>query len=135
MAAIVAAAFGGVFGGPGWLSESEAAVGDELLVRYPRFSRASSPIELTVEWASRADEPALWIARSYLDQFEIEEIRPSPSAVTLDGDRIRYAFRAGDSVRRAAVTFRLKAERGGAHRGRIGVDEGLAVELRQLVFP
>jgi hypothetical protein len=133
MAAILAAAVVGLFG-HGWLSESEAAVGDELIVKYSRFCRAHSPIELTVDWVPRGEQPTLWIARSYLDEFEIEEIRPTPSAVTLEADRIRYAFRSSEPGARAAVTFRLKAERGGPYRGRIGV-HGLDVEVRQLVFP
>src|SRR5688500_10852973 len=75
MAAILAAAAAGLFG-HGWLSETEAAAGDALTVRYSRFFRAHSPIELAVEWLPGSQEPALWIARSYLDEFEIAEIRP-----------------------------------------------------------
>jgi hypothetical protein len=134
MAAVLAAAAVGLFGN-GWLSESEAAVGDELIVKYSRFCRAHSPIELTVDWVPRGQGPTLWIARAYLENFEIEEIRPTPSAVTLEGDRIRYAFRSSEPGARVEVTFRLKAERGGPYRGRIGVDDGLDVEVRQLVFP
>src|SRR5688572_13690542 len=134
MAAILAAAVVGLFG-DGWLSESEAAVGDELIVRYSRFCRAHSPTELTVAWLPRGQEPTLWIARSYLGEFAIQEIRPTPSAVTLEADRIRYAFRSSQLGARVEVTFRLKAEHGGPYRGRIGVDDGLDVEVRQLVFP
>jgi hypothetical protein len=135
MAVVLVAAVIGLFGGPGWLSETEAAIGDELIVKYSRFCRAHSPIELTVVWVPRTQEPALWIARSYLDEFEIEEIRPTPSAVTLETDRIHYAFRSSRPAARVEVTFRLKAEHGGRYRGRIGVDDGLDVEVRQLVFP
>jgi hypothetical protein len=135
MAVILAAAAVGLFGGDGWLAESEAAAGDDLIVRYSRFCRARSPVELTVEWVPRTPEPKLWIARSYLDEFEIEEIHPAPSAVTLQTDRVDYAFRSGRPAARVEVTFRLKAEHGGPYRGRIGVDDGLEVEVRQLVFP
>ena len=134
MAAILVAAVVGLFG-DGWLGDSEAAVGDELIVKYSRFCRAHTPIDLIVEWAPRAEEPTLWIARSYLDEFEIEEIRPTPSAVTLEADRIRYAFRSSPRAARVQVAFRLKAERGGRYRGRIGIDAGPDVEVRQLVFP
>ena len=134
MAAILAAAAVGLFG-HGWLSESESAAGDELIVRYTRFGRAHSPIELSVDWLPRGQEPTLWIARSYLDEFEIEEIRPTPSAVTLDAGRIRYSFRSSPPGARVEVKFRLKAQHGGPYRGRIGVDDGLDVEVRQLVFP
>ncbi|HSC15908.1 MAG TPA: hypothetical protein VLI71_12360 [Gammaproteobacteria bacterium] len=134
MAAILAAAVVGLFG-HGWLSESESAAGDALIVKYSRFCRAHSPLELSVDWLPRGQEPTLWIARSYLDEFEIEEIRPTPSAVTLEADRIHYAFRSSQPGARVEVMFRLKAEHGGPYRGRIGVDGGLDVEVRQLVFP
>jgi hypothetical protein len=134
MAAILAAAAAGLFG-HGWLGETEAVAGDELTVEYSRFCRAHSPVELVVDWLPRGQEPALWISRSYLDEFGIAEIRPAPSAVTLDPDRIYYAFRSSTPGARVRVTFMLKAEHGGPYLGRIGVDDGRDVEIRQFVFP
>ena len=134
MAVILAAAALGFFG-HGWLSETEIAVGDQLIVKYARFCRAHSPIELAVDWLPAGQEPTLWISRSYLDEFKITEIRPTPSAVTLGADRIHYAFRSSNPAARVEVTFMLKPEHGGPYRGRIGVDDGLGVEVRQLVFP
>ena len=134
MAAILAAAAVGLFG-HGWFSDSEAAVGDELVVGYSRFGRAHSPIELVVGWLARGQEPTLWISRPYLDEFEIAEIRPTPSAVTLEPDRIVYAFRSSKPLARLDVTFMLKAEHGGPYRGRIGVGDGPDVEIRQFMFP
>jgi hypothetical protein len=133
MAAMLAAAAAGLFG-HGWLSESEAAAGGELTVKYSRFGRAHSPLELAIDWLPREQEPALWISRSYLDAFEIDEVRPTPSAVTLAPDRIYYTFRSSEPAARVEVTFMLKAEHGGAYRGRVGIDR-LEVEVRQFVFP
>jgi hypothetical protein len=134
MAAILVAAAVGLFG-HGWLSDAKAGAGDELVVDYSRFGRAHSPIELAVEWLARGQEPTLWISRPYLDEFEITEIRPTPSAVTLEPDRIVYAFRSGTPEARLAVTFMLKAEHGGRYRGRIGAGDGPAVEIRQFLVP
>jgi hypothetical protein len=134
MAAILAAASVGLFG-DGWLSESEAAVGDELVVKYSRFCRAHSPVELSVGWLPRGQEPRLWISRAFLDGFEVAEIRPTPSAVTLAPDRMYYAFRSSQPGTPVEVTFMLKAQHGGLYRGRVGSDDGLDLEIRQLVFP
>jgi hypothetical protein len=134
MAVFLAGAVAGLFG-HGFLSETEAAVGDALTVNYSRLCRAHSPIELAVDWLPSAEEPALWISRSYLDEFEIEEIRPTPSAVTLEPDRIHYAFRSGKPGTRVEVTFMLKAKHGGPYRGHLGVEGGVDVEIRQFVFP
>ena len=67
----------------GWLSGAEATAGAALTVQYPRFCRAHTPTLSSVSSGSRGQQEAgLWIARSYLDRFEIEEIRPAPVAVS-----------------------------------------------------
>jgi hypothetical protein len=133
MAVVVAGAVGGVFG-RGLLSETEATVGEALTVRYSRLSRAHMPDELAVDWLPRDEEPVLWIARSYLDEFEVREIRPPPSAVAGSPDRIYYTFRALEPAARMNVRFTLQAARGGTLRGRLGTND-VEVAIRQLVFP
>jgi hypothetical protein len=133
MAIVIAGAAGGVFG-RGWFSETQAAAGDELTVRYSRLSRAHMPEELAVDWLPRDGEAALWIARSYLDEFEIREIRPPPSAVVGGSERIYYTFHALDATARMNVRFTLQALRGGTLRGRLGTND-VEVVIRQLMFP
>jgi hypothetical protein len=134
MAVVLLGAALGLFGG-GLLSDGEANAGDELTVKYPRFLRAHSPFELTIDWLPRRGEATVWISRAFLDRFEIAEIQPAPSAVTVGRDRIYYAFGASEPHARVAVTFRLRAEGGGAFRGRLGSDDDLDVEVRQFAFP
>ena len=134
MAGVLLGAGAGLFGG-GLLSGGEATAGDELTVTYPRFARAHAPFDLAVEWLPRQLEASLWVSRAFLDDFEIAEIRPTPSAVTAGHDRIFYTFRTSKPNERVGVTFRLKPEHGGAFRGRIGSGDDLAVEVRQLAFP
>jgi hypothetical protein len=128
------AAGAGLFGN-GPLSGRQAAAGDALVVHYPRFSRAHAPLELSVEWLPRQQDAELWIARSYLDNFEIEEILPPPAAVTIAASRIYYTFGAREPAARIGARFRLKPKHGGRISGRIGSDDDLEVELRQFVFP
>jgi hypothetical protein len=99
------------------LSDAEATAGDELTVKYPRFARAHAPIDLAVDWLPRQQEASLWISRAFLDGFEIAEIRPAPSTVTIGHDRIHYTFRTSEPSARVGVTFRLKPEHGGAFSG------------------
>ena len=87
MATVALAAALGLFG-DGWLSGANASVDGALTVEYPRFSRAEAPLEMTVDWLPRGDKAALWIARSYLDAFAVEEIRPGPAAVSIGPDSI-----------------------------------------------
>jgi hypothetical protein len=78
MAATAAAAALGLFG-DGWVSAANASAGESLTVEYARFGRTHAPLEMTVEWQPQR-EAALSIARSYLDAFAIEEIRPAPAS-------------------------------------------------------
>ena len=133
MAVVVVCALAGVFGG-GRLSQAEASAGDALTVRYARLSRAHMPDELAVEWLPRDGEAEIWIARRYLDEFEIREIRPPPSAVTAAADRVYYTFRRRDAAARMNVRFTLQASRGGTLRGRFGAND-VEVAIRQFLFP
>jgi hypothetical protein len=133
MGAVAAAAALGLFG-DGWVSEASASAG-ELTVAYPRFARSHAPLEVTVDFSPRGQEAALWIGRSYLEQIEIEEIRPAPAAVRVGQDRIYYAFATLQAEARVRVTFRLEPQHAGTIRGRMGADDELAVEVRHLVFP
>lgn len=134
MAATMIATAAGLFGN-GLLSRSEATAGEALTLRYPRFCRAQAPHDLVIEWLPRREEATLWFSRSYLDDFEIQEIRPTPAAVIADAERIYYTFRAREPRARVGVRFTLKPEHGGSFRGRIGSDDELNVEVRQFVFP
>jgi hypothetical protein len=134
MAALSIAAAAGLFG-DGPLSGREASARDALDVQYPRFARAHAPLELTVEWLPGTQDAELWIERSYLDNFEVEEILPTPAAVSVDASRVHYTFHARDPAARIGARFRLKAEHGGRLNGRIGASEELAVEVRHFVFP
>jgi len=136
MALIVAGAALGMFGN-GVLSRVEASAGEIFAVQYPRFFRAHAPLELSVEWLPRQDEVTLWFERSYLDEFEVAEIRPAPAAATADPERIYYTFSVREPGARIGVGFLLKAEHGGVFRGRIGsLDRPeVEVEVHQFVFP
>lgn len=133
MGAVLIAAAAGLFGN-GWLSEREVGAGDSFMVRYPRFARAHSPFELGVDWVLRQQEAALSISRAYLDDFEIAEIHPTPSAVTAGPDRIYYTFRASDPHAHVGVTFTLRPKHGGRFSGSVGSRDA-SVEVRQLVYP
>jgi hypothetical protein len=133
MAVIVSGAVGGVFGG-GWLSQAQASAGNALTVRYSRLGRAHTPDELAVDWLPRHGEAVLWIERSYLDEFEIREIRPPPASVVGSEERVYYRFPALDAGARVRVRFALQASRGGTLRGRLGADDA-EVAIGQLMFP
>jgi hypothetical protein len=132
LAAAVAAALG-VFGN-GWFAATEARAGQGS-AEYARFARAHAPLELVLEWVPQRAEAELWIARAYLDRFEIEEVVPVPVATETDSTRIYYTFRARQPQARIAVHFRLRPEHAGRFDGAIGFDDGTELAVRQIVFP
>jgi len=134
MAAVAAAAAAGIFGG-GSLSDVEVAAGETLAAQYPRFARAGASLELAVEWTPQQGDATLWVSRAYLDQFAVEEVRPTPSTTTIDRERIYYTFRTDRLQDRVQVMFRLRPDRGGRLTGSLGIEGAAAVELRQLIFP
>lgn len=134
MAAIVAGAVAGVFGN-GMLSGVAASAGGSFVVQYPRYFRAHAPFELSVEWLPRQHEATLWFERSYLDGFEVQEVRPPPAAVTADSRRIYYTFPVREPGERVEVGFALEPDHGGVFRGRVGSDDRLEIEIHQFVFP
>jgi hypothetical protein len=133
MAVVIISAAAGVFG-RGCVSETQATAGEALTVTYSRLSRAHMPQELTVDWRSADADAVLWIERSYLDEFEIREVRPPPSAVVSGPERVYYTFRALGVGARMNVRFTLQASRGGTLRGRLGTND-VEVAIRQLMFP
>jgi hypothetical protein len=134
MAAMAVAAGAGLFGN-GPLSGRQTSAGDRLAVQYSRFARAHAPLDLTVEWSPGREDAELWVDRSYLDSFAVEEIVPPPVAVSIDASNIHYTFRVRDPTAHVRARFRLKPEHGGRISGRIGSNEELEVEVRHFVFP
>ena len=133
MAAVAIGGAAGAFGN-GWLSSARMA-NESLAVAYPRFARAHAPLTLAVAWPAAQPETVLWIARSYVDRFDIEEIHPPPVSVSAGTQRIYYAFQARDAGTLVEATFTLKPRSAGAIRGSLGVERGSEVEARHWVFP
>jgi hypothetical protein len=134
MTTVIIAAAAGVFGN-GWLTEVSDGADASLTIHYPRFHRAHSPFELVAEGTPRQADFVVWIERRYLEKFAVDEIAPEPVVVTADTERIYYTFAARAGSARVTATMRLRAERGGLVSGAIGVEDEVAVDVRQLIFP
>lgn len=134
MATTMLAAGLGALGGSGMLSRAEAA-GADLAVSYARFGRARTPHELVVEWIPHEATAALWLERPYFDALAVTRVVPPPDAAEVAPNRVYYTFRIRQPG--ASIQVRFTVEPAGAGRigGRIGVDDGREVAIRQLIFP
>jgi hypothetical protein len=135
MAATTLAALLGLFGSAGPWSRAEAAAGPELAVSYMRFGRARTPHELVVEWSPREATAALWLERPYIDALSVAEILPPPESAEAAAGRVYYTFRVREPGVPMQVRFTVEPTRAGRIGGRIGVDAGRDVAIRQLIFP
>ncbi|HEY8520669.1 MAG TPA: hypothetical protein VIN61_11360 [Gammaproteobacteria bacterium] len=137
LAALIAAAALGVFGG-GWLAHRRAASPDgSLVVEYERFTRVRSPERLRVRLADvhAADERLrLVMDAAYLERVNVKSATPEPERVELGAGRVTYVFAVDGSSGPAAVTFEVEGERAGTAHGKIALGDAEA-RFEQFFFP
>jgi hypothetical protein len=136
MALLLMAAMAGAFGhGP--LSKAEETSPDgSLRLEYERMARFRAPAELRVRLRPlpSAGDVSLSIPVSYLDGVSIEEVRPEPAAVHLQGETMVYRFSVAPGTQNMEVLFRFKMETAGRLAGSVAV-EGASLPFSQFVFP
>lgn len=108
-----------------------------LQVAYARFSRLYEGTELRIRLpglGSLEGRATLWIERSYLENYHVEDVFPQPQTVETAGERVIYSFtaRPGQSLE---VTLKLTSQAQGMLRGRLGWGQDPGVQLSQLVLP
>jgi hypothetical protein len=136
--AVLAAALAGLLGrGP--LSSRTAATPDgSLRVEYDRFVRRRDPTTLRFQLmppADRAGDVRLGIDRSYLRGVQVRQITPQPDRVEAGPDRHIFVFRVIDPHEPTGVVFHLEPDEMGSFEGRMGLDGGEAVLVRQFAYP
>lgn len=134
---ILIAALLGAFG-PGLLSHREAISGDgRLTVDYYLVQRHSAPSELRLRFEpdANAEFAQLAFSQSFVDEIKLESIMPSPSSISLQGERVVYDFRAADLGEQGHVVFRYQHESFGPLTGTITLLPGSEVDLSTFVFP
>jgi hypothetical protein len=131
---LVVAGLAGLLG-PGPLSNVNARAGEGLEVVYERFVRhgAESELKVTVR-RPPSGHVRIAISRDYLDQLNLELVRPAPTEVQSSGADTVYVFgHAGRESMRA--TFVIQPEELGAHVARVATEDGSSVTVRQFTYP
>jgi hypothetical protein len=139
MALVLLAALAGLLG-PGPLSKAVAGnPGGPISVHYDRFPRHSAMGKIKVilgPGAAKKSEARVWVSRTLLDAHRIHEVVPEPERVEAGGDdRYTYVFHVDDAAPETTLIFQLEPESFGRCDGRIGLDGGPEVALRQFVYP
>lgn len=71
--------------------ENEVAV-----VEYDRYLRHSTESKVIIRSKIPLADSSIYLNRDYLKQVKIDRVQPEPSAVALEGDRVRYKFESTD---------------------------------------
>ena len=140
MAAVIVAALLGLFGqgifGKGTVGDAGAQISVD---EYDRFLRFGKPTTLSVRLdpASATDgEMRVWVSREYLQGFQIQGISPQPDRAMTGPERMTYAFGVGVGTGGpATITFELQPDKVGLVEGRVGLDGGRSLRLRQFAYP
>jgi hypothetical protein len=134
---IVIAALLGAFG-PGPLGHREATSEDgRLAVDYYRVQRYAAPAELRIRFEPDASAELVHLAfsQSFVDEIKLESITPSPSATSLQGERVVYSFRVADLGERGHVFYRFEHESFGPLTGTVTLLPDSEIQLSQFICP
>ena len=124
--ALVAAGLLG-FLGPGLFSRK--TLDGPLHVEFDRFERMHKPCDLQARLNGGAKN--LWVEKSWLQEVEVQSMRPAPLRVSDQGAWTVYSF-AGEDV---DVHLSYQHKSAGATEGRFGVAPDKAVAVKQVVLP
>ncbi len=143
MAAIIAAALGGLLGqGPASRRVSRSAAG-AITLDYDAVVRCDAPAELhiTLDRPSlnaglpdRSTPARLAIGRAFTDNVMTEEMAPGPISAAVDRDSIIYELGVIDSTSPAEVVLRYRPQ----HWGTLVIEMefgGESISVKQRVFP
>jgi hypothetical protein len=131
--------------GDGPASRASVSAG-ELRVEYERFTRRLATADLVVRVgdtsadAERRGHPerrGVWLDADYVEAVEVQRVTPTPGQVVSSGDRVVYLFvvETGPEAKAPSVAFALRPRRAGMQHARVGLVDGPAVTLRQVVYP
>ena len=128
-------ALAGVFGsGPVARAKAQDA---SLSVEYERFLRYQAPstLRLHVNDGAGSALPAVWLAKEFVDNLEIERIYPTPEQVKVGPDRFIYIFNVAQTNGKATISFHFKPDSYGKTSVRLGLVNGSEVSFKQFVYP
>lgn len=136
MAAVVAAALLGLFGGVGPLNHATRTQAElPRTVTYQPFVRVMAPTDLEVRFAPAAEAAQVWFSDAYLAVFELDNIVPAPLRSLAEDGGVRLTFSQQATHQPAVVHFTTKAREAGVCRGEIGIGPQRRLTIEQFVYP
>jgi hypothetical protein len=138
MLVAVVAGLLGLFG-RGWLSQATAGgPGNPLRIEYERFTRHSSPTQLTLRLAAGAapdGKARIRFSKPFLDGIKVEDVHPHPDSVEAAEAHVVYVFRVAHPDKPSTITFQIEPEDYWSRQGDAGIEGKEPVRFSQFVFP
>lgn len=138
MAAVVAAALMGVFGGTGPLNRRVVtAASGRWTVRHPPLGRmtAEVPMRVAFHGGARFNVARVWLSTSLLDGMNVTRVTPEATRRVARADGVTYEFERLGASDAAVVTFSLQPTRWGRATGQVGTRDGERVTVSIFSFP
>jgi hypothetical protein len=136
MVILVIAGLLGLFG-QGPLSTTTAKNGT-LQVEYERFGRELAPAQFQVQvdpQQANSGEVKLQVERDLLSFYTVDKIIPEPDSTELSPEQVTYIFKTAPRQGPLEVTFDFQGDQTGIAQGKIGVEDGPAVDISQVIYP
>jgi hypothetical protein len=139
MIALVFAAFFGLLGNSGPMADASIRTSDGAFeLQYNRLAHHHAPTTLvfTVSPAMVQDgEVQIWMDADYAKALSIESIIPEPESMDVGSERVLYTFTVESQDAPLHIIFQYQHDGFWWLEGRLGVESGGSVELRQFIFP
>ena len=135
-AIILIGALLGLFGN-GPLSASTASTDDDTLtVAWERIVRRQglAELQLTIDpGAIQQGEVTIWLDPTTASQ--VQRVNPEPAEVVVSSDRLSWTFAADPAAGPVTIMLELTPTEMGWQTVSLGIEQGAALDIRQIVLP
>jgi hypothetical protein len=138
MATVVLAALVGLLGRGPLSSARQADDQGGLSLDYERFLHYRDHTTLKVTIAKGSAETRhvrVWLSRAYLESMRPLKIVPQPEREEIGGERQVFVFRRADHDAPLTIIFHVEPDDFGSLPGKLGIDDGAALDFWQFVYP
>jgi hypothetical protein len=139
MLILVLASLIGALGNSGPVAKASLQPADGTFeLRYTRLQHHHAPASLEFDISPAVvqnGEVQIWMDADYAKTLSIESIIPEPDGVEVGPERVLYTFKieAGDAP--FAIIYQYQHDGYWWLEGRVGVENGGSVNVRQFIFP
>ena len=120
--------------GKGILSEQKAST-DSAVITYQLFGRNLSPTQIHIQLDEDSRPLTIEMSKSLFNKYQIEQIVPEPTNVTVRENTYMYTFDSQSLGRNTVLSFYIQPQELGMYSGTIKVGNDKKVSINQFIYP